>query len=347
MGSVRLLGVIAKYKSKKVLDTGTTVYEYSDRQIAERHKEKADRIEKLSGSIEKLRNKVKADLGSKDAKTRLTALAIGLMDHTYERVGNDGSADEGHFGVTGWQKQHVKISGGSATIKYVGKSGVKQEKTVTDKAILKALKDAHKSAKSEKTCIFEYDDACVKASDVNEYLEKYDITAKDLRGFHANREMQETLGKIRKAGPSLPGDKKKREKLLKKEFQEALDQVAEAVGHEASTLRSQYLVPALEDVYLVDGKVIDKLNSKTAFDSEPSQPLVFADRLIRQFIDHSSGPDTHLTKDDFLSIRLAFNQSGGDWEQVVQGSPVQTMLLSTLVSAWSQLPGRKKEVETI
>lgn len=340
--------VTAKFKSKKKLDTGTVVYEYSDRQIAQRHKEKADRIEKLSGSIDKLRKKVNSDLGSSDDKTRLIALAIGLMDHTYERVGNDGSADEGHFGVTGWQKQHVKISGGSATIKYVGKSGVKQEKTVTDKSILKALKKAHESAKGEETCLFDYEDGCVTASEVNEYLEKYDITAKDLRGFHANREMQETLGKIRKSGPGLPEDKKKREKLLKKEFQEALDKVAEAVGHEASTLRSQYLVPALEDVYMVDGKVISKLNSKSAFDSDPSPPLVFADRMIRQFVDHSTGPETQMEKNDFLLIRLAFRQSGGDWEQVIQGDPVQHMLLSSLVSAWSQLPGRhRQEVETI
>jgi len=342
-----LLNVVAKYKSKKVLDTGTVVYEYSDKQIAKRHKEKADRIQKLSGSIEKLRSRVDKDLASKEAKTKLTALAVALMDHTYERVGNDESADDGHFGVTGWQKQHVSFGGGGATIKYVGKSGVKHEKKVTDKSILKALKEAHKNAEGPKTCLFEYEDGCVKASDVNEYLKEFDITAKDLRGFHANREMQECLEKIRKSGPDLPDDPKKREKLLKKEFQKALDQVAKEVGHEASTLRSQYLVPALEDSYTKDGTVIKKLNEKTADMCSPVRPLEFASRMIRLFVDHGLGEDTVLQQNDYMAIRTAFSMSGGDWERIYQGDPVQHMLLSTLVNAWMATHAQAPTVETI
>jgi hypothetical protein len=96
---------------------------------------------------------------------------------------------------------------------------------------------------------------------VNDYLESFDITAKDLRGFHANREMQDRLKAIRSKGKKLPEDEKDREKILKKEFLKALDETAEAVGHEASTLRSQYLVPNMEEQYLSDGTVSDKLSS--------------------------------------------------------------------------------------
>lgn len=347
-----LLNVVAKFKSKKVLDTGTVVYEYSEKQVAKRHKEKADRIEKLRGSIEKLRKRVNKDLGSSDSKTKLMALAVGLMDHTYERVGNDESAGEGHFGVTGWQKRHVTFSGGSATIKYVGKSGVKQEKTVTDKKLLSALKDAHKNAKGAKTCLFEYegDDSsgCVTASEVNGYLKEFDITAKDLRGFHANREMQERLKKIRKAGPKLPDDEKKRAKLLKDEFKKALEETAKEVGHEASTLRSQYLVPALEECYEKDGSVIEKLNAKKAFDDcTPAPPLVFANRMIRTFVDHSLGSEMIIEDPDFITIRTAFRQAGGDWQQIFEGDPVQHLLLSTLITAWAQSPARKMEQEKV
>lgn len=247
--------VVARYKSKQRTDKGNTVYLYSERQIANRNKKKAERLQKLNSSIKKLRSKVKSDLGSSDPRVARTALAIGLIDHTYERVGNDESAKEGHFGVTGWTKKHVSQDGGS--ISYVGKSGVKQKKKVSDAALKNALKRAYGDCDGD--CIFSFDGGKVGASDVNSYLTEFDITAKDLRGFHANREMQDRLKAARKG--TLPTDKKAREKQLKAEFLKALDETAGAVGHEASTLRSQYLVPGLEETYLKDGKVTGKLGA--------------------------------------------------------------------------------------
>lgn len=250
--------IAARYKDKKKTDAGNTVYLYSERQIANRNKAKAERIQKLRGGIEKLRTKVKKDLKSKDPETARTALAVALMDHTYERVGNEESASEGHFGVTGWQRKHVSFSGNGATIKYVGKSGVKHEKKVTDAAIRSALKDAYDSMKGDDTCLLEWKDGKITAEKVNAYLEPFDITAKDIRGLHANEEMRTKLKAVR-AKKKLPEDKKEREKQLKEEFKEALEQTAECVGHEPSTLKSQYLVPTMEASYLKDGTVIDEL----------------------------------------------------------------------------------------
>jgi DNA topoisomerase-1 len=186
---------------------------------------------------------------------------VALIDHTYERVGNKGSAKDGHFGVTGWLKKHVSFGPKGATIKYVGKSGVEHEKKVTDPAIKNALKNAYEACDDDGDNLFSWDGGSVTSEKVNEYLDAFDITAKDLRGFHANREMQERLTAVRKKRKKLPEDKKAREKMLKTEFLKALDETAEAVGHEASTLRSQYLVPGLEDTFLKDGTVLSKLGS--------------------------------------------------------------------------------------
>lgn len=266
--------IASKYlKKKKVPKTdggGTTiVYEYSKQHVRKRHKEKAKRYEGLSKNIDKLRALVSKDLRSDDPKTRLTALAVGLIDAVFERVGNDGSADDGHFGVTGWLKKHVTFGKGKATIKYVGKSGVDHEKVVDDKKLVKALKDCCGDKKPGDTLLsFGKDDAegavRVTSRDVNAYLEPFDVTAKDLRGFHANREMQDALRAERKKGGKLPEDKKEREKKLKEEFKAALEATAEAVGHEASTLRTQYLVPSMEDTYMKDGTVLDKLKGASA-----------------------------------------------------------------------------------
>ena len=259
--------VAARYQEKKKVpakDGGeTTVYVYSDRQIANRNREKAERVEGLRTQMGDLRKCVKKDLKSKDDHTRLVALAVALMDETCERVGNHESAAEGHFGVTGWQTDHVTVKGDKVTIKYVGKSGVKHEKVVENPAAVSLLKELTKG-KKDSDQLLSFDDKGLDPEDVNAYLKKFDVTAKDIRGFRANDEMCKALKAERSKGPDLPKDRKEKDKILKAEFKKALEVVAEIVGHEASTLRSQYLVPSLEDTYVHDGSVLKDLTGKKA-----------------------------------------------------------------------------------
>ena len=190
------------------------------------------------------------------------ALAVALMNTTYERIGNSKSAENGHVGVTGWTVKHLKIKGDTATLTYVGKSGVSHEKTITENYVVSALKKAIKGKKPN-------DLICggVTASDVNEYLKPFGITAKDMRGYHANAEMSSRLKDIRSKGEKLPTDKKEREKLLKEEFKEALEETAAAVGHSPTMLRNSYLVPGFEDQYMKDGTLPKKLNKKSSVDA--------------------------------------------------------------------------------
>lgn len=255
--------VAARYKSKKKVKTQDggemTVYEYSERQVANRHREKAERVEHLRKHMTDLRARVKKDLKADGPQTRMTALAVSLMDHTCERVGNDESAEDGHYGVTGWLVDHVTFKGGKATIEYVGKSGVDHTKTVDDGPTVTALKKLIGDRKGD-VPVFDTEDCRITSEDVNDYLAEFDITAKDIRGFRANDEMCKALREERSKGPKdLPRDRKERDKILKAEFKKALETVAEVVGHEAATLRSQYLVPGLEDQFIKDGTVLKSL----------------------------------------------------------------------------------------
>ena len=260
--------VAARYKSKKTVKTedgeGSVHYEYGPRQLANRDKEKAKRVDKLRKSISDLRAKVRKDLNSKDAKTRLSALAVALLDETIERIGNHESAEDGHFGVTGWKKSHITFKGDTATLKYVGKSGVKHEKAVEKASLVSALKKLV-TGKSDEDCVFSDEDTSLDPEDVNEYLKDFDVTAKDIRGYRANDEMCKALSAERAKGPKeLPRLRKDRDKVLKAEFTRALETVADIVGHEPTTLRSEYLVPDLEPTYMKDGEVLESLNPKTA-----------------------------------------------------------------------------------
>lgn len=248
------------------------IYVYSDAEIKKRHKEKSEKVEKLRKSIEDLEKTLKKDLDSEENSQ--VALAVALINHTYERVGNDESADNGHFGVTGWQKKHIKFNGDKATLTYTGKSGVDHVKEVTDKKLVKMLKDLTKEHDEEDCILMD-----VSSTDVNEYLKQFGVTAKDLRGYHANREVQERLQNIRKENGKLPEDKKEKEKQLKEEFKQAIEEASEVIGHESATLRKQYLVPHMEETFLKDGTVITSLKMATKSDSEKEQEE--DERLVR------------------------------------------------------------------
>lgn len=258
-GGVSARKLVSKYLNKKENPDGRDVYEYGPRQLSKRHKEKAKRIESLRANLAKLRSKLRRDLDSSDEDKRAVALVVSLMDNTYERIGNPASAERGHFGVTGWKVKHIKFKGDSATLSYVGKSGVKHDKTLENKALVGLLKKEVSGKSKEDSLVSCGSGGCVSANDVNEYLKDFGVTAKDIRGLHANQEMIRILKRIRSESGELPTARKERKAQLKEEFNQALDETSSLVGHKSSTLRSNYLVPGLEDDFLADGSIQEKL----------------------------------------------------------------------------------------
>jgi DNA topoisomerase-1 len=243
-----------RYLKKKVEESGNVTYTYSDKHVKERNKKKAERLRRLQKSLRKLRSQVKKDLSSSDPGVLLPALAVALIDETYERVGNAESASEmKHYGVTTWLKKHISFSGNKAAVKYVGKSGVRQKKEIKNAKVVKLLKKLSKEKKPGDK-ILSVDSFALNDKRVNAYLVPFDITAKDMRGFHANREMLKHLKEFRKK--KLPSDDKEKAKVLKEEFKKALETTAKTVGHTTGALKNQYLIPKLEQSFLSGGKIV-------------------------------------------------------------------------------------------
>lgn len=223
-------------------------YVYSEEDVAERHAKKAQKIEGLKSRERALRDAVRRDVQAGDP----VALAVGLILTTYERPGNNESAATGHYGVTGWECRHLSFSGRRAIIDYIGKSGVHQTKVISDPVLVAALQDRYRQCSRDGSKILG-----VSASAVNRYLDSFDVSAKDLRTFGANTEMQKELAKARAAGPNLETLKARDvKKTLKAEFNSALGIVAGRLGHTTSVLRKQYLVQGIEPAYMENGTVL-------------------------------------------------------------------------------------------
>jgi len=217
---------------------------YSEAEIKKRWDKKRSQIKKLSKDIRKFKIRVDKDLTSDNQKTMIIATIAKIMEITGERVGNDGSASEGRHGISNLQKKHIKVNGDTITIKYKGKSHVDHDQTFTHAKVAKNLKELMKRPTKD---IFSTDDGIsIKSTQVNKYLEQFDITSKDLRGFKANKLMTQELRKLGKV---------KEEKDRKKKFNELLRKVADQIQHGAPTLRKHYLLPEIEDNFYKHGSI--------------------------------------------------------------------------------------------
>lgn len=245
------------YIEKKKEESGNITYIYDKKHIDQRNKKKAEQLKKLSKSFSKLRDQLKKDVLNEDFKIRLPALAIALMDETYERVGNRYSAsDMEHYGITTLLVKHIKFLGSKATLKYVGKSGVKQNKIVKNSKVVSQLKKLCKGKKPNDP-ILEFEDYTLNDNHVNQYLRPFNITAKDIRGLHANVEVRKQLQKMKKGK-----DEKERKEIFKK----AVEEAAKIVGHEPSTLKNQYLIPGFAEKYITKGEIIGPKKASSEFD---------------------------------------------------------------------------------
>ncbi len=238
-------------KGGKAIEPDGSVTQYKKgggvSEINARWDKKKKQIEELANNIHRLRLNLTKDLKSDNEKNFLTALVISVMMRTGERVGNDTSAKNGHIGITGLKKKNIKINGTTVNLDYVGKSGVEHEKEFTDKILSEHLKRAIKN--SPNGYVFCTSEGFrIKGDRINRYLDEYQISAKSLRGFSANKWIVDKLEKV-----EIPDTETKRKTL----FNKVARQVAEKIGHGVPTLKKHYMMPELADNYIFDAEIVD------------------------------------------------------------------------------------------
>lgn len=84
------------------------------------------------------------------------------------------------------------------------------------------------------------------------------------------------------------------------------------------------------------------------YDESPNPPLLFANQLIVQFVQHMLGGDVVIEANDFTVIRVAFRKIGGSWEDLVGGDLQQVELLKKVVTTWgTKFKHKSKDDEVI
>jgi hypothetical protein len=79
-------------------------------------------------------------------------------------------------------------------------------------------------------------------------LDDFNVTAKDIRGFSANRWITKKLENI-----DVPETENERKRL----FNKVAKSVSQKIGHGLATLKKHYLMPEISEYYIYDGVIVD------------------------------------------------------------------------------------------
>ena len=196
------------------------------------------RVERFEKSgLGRTRAKVTRTL-RKPKADRATAVAaiVRIMDTTYMRVGSEKYARKAKasFGASSLRKDQVRVRGDQVSFDFMGKSGIRWQRTVRDRELAGAIRLFLKSPGRR---LFQLESGAVTEADVRDFLRPYGALPKDFRTLHANRLLDIELRR--------PGEPSKAT------LDAAVRKVAAELGHTPAISRAAYLDPVKLETYLL------------------------------------------------------------------------------------------------
>ncbi|UPT68570.1 MAG: DNA topoisomerase IB [Sphingobacteriales bacterium JAD_PAG50586_3] len=262
---------------------GRKQYKYHKLWSEARNERKHNRMADFAKALPLIREQVEKDLRIKElTKEKVLAIAVSVIDKTYIRVGNSEYAKlYGSFGLTSLRDRHLKVSGNTMKVAFVGKKGVFQEITLTHARLSKLMKKLQDIPGQE---LFQYYDKdgnrhSLESGDVNAYLKSIsgkDFTAKDFRTWWGTVTAAARLAEL------LPYAS---ETEAKRNIVETLDFVASKLGNTRTVCKKYYVHPTLLSRY-EDGKFDQYVGrlKKLRGSSNTTELLEAEERLIGEFI---------------------------------------------------------------
>lgn len=243
---------ISPSKSSRILATGIDKagrlqYIYHPRFRAQKEQEKFERILKFARALPKMRQITQRHLaGSGLNREKVLACIVKLMDEAYFRVGNDQYAKQSqHYGISTLRSKHITIEGDTVTFDFVGKSGQRQFKKLSNRRVANILKSLDELPGYEVFKYFDEQGQLVKvtSAEVNAYIKQImgdQFSAKDFRTWGGTLLATAELAAAERS-ESLAERKKTVTACVKK--------VARKLGNTPSIARSSYIDPRVISAY--------------------------------------------------------------------------------------------------
>lgn len=240
------------YLNKNVLATGIDIagrkqYIYSDGMKQKRELKKYNKLIHISNNIDNLKKKINKDLlNKKFTMDKLVALVLKIMDLCNFRGGNKIYEKKyGSYGITTIHKKHVSFKKDSVEIDFVGKKGVNNHCIIKNKAIQDIIKKIYNISSNNNPYIFSinYDKKLIHLTvlDINKYLEKFNITSKDLRTWNANliflKNLKNEIMNLKTDDLTIT--------MKKKIIKNSIKNTADSLHHTSAICKSSYIYKKL------------------------------------------------------------------------------------------------------
>jgi DNA topoisomerase-1 len=214
----------------------------------------------FGASLPRLRRRLARDLaagtGTLDRRT-VTAALVSLLDLTLIRVGNSRYAtDNGSYGLTTLQGEHVEVSGDDLRFAFVGKSGKEHEISLRNRRLAAIVRHCQELPGQD---LFQFENEAgepqvVRSDDVNAYLRESvgeQHSAKDFRTWAATVMTAQQLHGMGGAASTS---------AAKRNVTTAVRATAERLGNTLAVCRRSYVHPVVLGTYLA-GDFVERFSS--------------------------------------------------------------------------------------
>jgi DNA topoisomerase IB len=224
---------------------GRKQYRYHSKWSAERGEAKFSQLPAFAQALPKIRERVDTDLRRKQPDLqKALATVVWLLDNLFIRVGNEAYTQaNGSYGLTTLRNRHVKFDGAEVKFRFKGKSGKEWDLSHRDKRIARAIRRLQELPGQ---MLFQYLDAegkrhPVRSQDVNAYIREAagdTFSSRQFRTWAATHMAAMSLAAAEPAGS---------EAALKRQINQAIDDVAARLKNTRAVCRSSYIHPKVFD----------------------------------------------------------------------------------------------------
>ncbi len=222
---------------------GRWQYRYHESWIAKRERKKSERVRRFAAEFPGLRARVAKDLRRRGLpRERVLAAMVRILATRYLRPGSRAyAAENDSYGISTLRKRHVSFHGGSAELRFRGKSGKPRRVAIQDRGVVAVLRGC---AKLPGRPLFQWrapDGSMAAATrrQLNAYIREIlgdGFSAKDFRTWAATLICANTLAR------RPPGEGESRA-ARRRAVAAAVAETARRLGNTPAVCRDSYISP--------------------------------------------------------------------------------------------------------
>jgi DNA topoisomerase-1 len=258
-------------------------YLYHERRVAQRERDKQERLMRFIQALPRMRRRVRNDLARPGIpRERVLAGALAILSTCFLRPGSeDYVAENGSFGIATLRRRHVAVRGDRVAFDFVGKAGKRHAREIRHAPLARLVRQLLEHPGE----VFKYRDGDGRLRDVrrqhiNAYIQEVmgeRFSAKDFRTWAANLLCASALAR---PGAPLEGGARAR----KRRITAAIREVADHLGNTPAVCRASYVFDVVLTCFERGRLVRTPLGAVASLDRVPPGVVERAERALLELL---------------------------------------------------------------